>query len=178
MSRVGKQPVILPSDAKARVENGRVFLEGKHGKLQFQPGEGIQVEQKDGKLLVSMIAKDPRFKANYGTARATINNMVHGVTKGWKRALELFGVGYNARVQGQNLVLAVGFSHEVTLPVPPTVKCTVNKNLIELESPDKELVGTFAAKVRKVQPPEPYLGKGIKFQEEKIRRKAGKAGKK
>jgi large subunit ribosomal protein L6 len=104
--------------------------------------------------------------------------MVQGVSKGWKKNLELNGVGFVAKLQGPHLVLAVGFSHDVTMEVPSAIKCTVTKNTIDLESCDKELVGTFAAKVRQVQPPEPYLGKGIKYANETIRRKAGKTGKK
>jgi large subunit ribosomal protein L6 len=104
--------------------------------------------------------------------------MVKGVSAGWKKSLELHGVGYTAKLQGKNLVLAVGFSHDVTMLIPDAIKCTVTKNVIDLESNDRELLGTFAAKIRDVQPPEPYLGKGIKYSDETIRRKAGKTGKK
>jgi large subunit ribosomal protein L6 len=104
--------------------------------------------------------------------------MVKGVSAGWKKTLELNGVGFNAKLQGQKLVLAVGFSHDVTMDVPSAIKCNVQKNSIEMESADREILGTFAAKVRDVQPPEPYLGKGIKYSDEKVRRKAGKTGKK
>ena len=178
MSRIGKQPVIIPSGVKAAVNNGIVHVEGPKGKLDYTLGAGVQAAVQDGKLVVSIVASDNQTRANFGTARARINNMVVGVTKGWKRSLELFGVGYNAKIQGQALTLAVGFSHEVKMDLPPTVKCNVVKNTIELESADRELVGTVAARIRKVQPPEPYLGKGIKFTEEKVRRKAGKTGKK
>ncbi len=188
MSRVGKQPVAIPSGVKAVVQDGKILVEGPKGKLSFAPGEGVKVEVKDGKILVSPLVtqKDKtgkefipkQIKANYGTARATINNMVTGVTKAWKRSLELNGVGFVAKVQGQVLTLAVGFSHDVVINVPKEVKCTVNKNVIDLESADRQLVGTLASGIRKVQPPEPYLGKGIKYVEETIRRKAGKTGKK
>lgn len=180
MSRIGKQPVIVPAGVKAAVNNGIVHVEGPKGKLDYTLGRGVGVALQDGKLVVSMTAStdDSQARANFGTARARINNMVLGVTKGWKRSLELFGVGYNAKIQGQALTLAVGFSHEVKMDLPKEVKCNVVKNTIELESADRELVGTVAARIRKVQPPEPYLGKGIKFTEEKIRRKAGKTGKK
>ena len=180
MSRIGKQPVIVPAGVKAAVNNGIVHVEGPKGKLDFTLGNGVQAALQDGKLIVSISgsADDNQTRANFGTARARINNMVLGVTKGWKRSLELFGVGYNAKIQGQALTLAVGFSHEVKMDLPPEVKCNVVKNTIELESADRELVGTIAARIRKVQPPEPYLGKGIKFTEEKVRRKAGKTGKK
>lgn len=127
---------------------------------------------------MSPTAEGKQANANFGTTRANINNMVLGVTKGWKRSLELSGVGFNAKISGKVLTLAVGFSHDVALPIPDAVKCSVNKNTIELESSDRVLLGTFAATIRKVQPPEPYLGKGIKFSEETVRRKAGKTGKK
>lgn len=178
MSRIGKQPVAIPTGVKAAVSEGMVNIEGPKGKLQYRLGRGVQVAVQDGKLVVTVTAADPQSKANYGSARAHINNMVQGVSKGWKRSLELNGVGYNAKIQGQALTLAVGFSHEVKMDLPNEVKCTVTKNIIDLESADRELVGTVAARIRKVQPPEPYLGKGIKFVEERIRRKAGKTGKK
>ena len=178
MSRIGKLPVAIPSGVKAAVSGGVVSVEGTKGKLSFTIRPGISVEVVDGKFVVSMTGTDAQCKADYGTARATINNMVAGVSKGWKKVLELNGVGYNAKLQGQNLVLAVGFSHDVTFEVPAAIKCSVVKNTIEMESADKEILGMFAAKVRAVQPPEPYLGKGIKYSDETIRRKAGKTGKK
>lgn len=183
MSRVGKQPVVLPNGVKASVQNGVVLVEGPKGKLSFAPSKEIGVTIKDGKIIVAPVVAHegdipPQIKANYGTARATLNNMVQGVTTPFKRVLELNGVGFTAKLQGQKLTLAVGFSHDVIIDVPKEIKCTVVKNTIELESADKQLVGTLAANIRKVQPPEPYLGKGIKYMEEKIRRKAGKTGKK
>ena len=178
MSRIGKLPVTLPSGVKGGVAGGVVSVEGPKGKLSYTIRPGIGVELVDGKFVVSMIGTDSQAKADFGTARATINNMVQGVSKGWKKVLELNGVGFNAKVQGQKIVLAVGFSHDVTLDIPTGVKCAVQKNTVEIESADREVLGTFAAKVRDVQPPEPYLGKGIKYLEEKIRRKAGKTGKK
>jgi large subunit ribosomal protein L6 len=188
MSRVGKQPVIIPQGVKAAVQNNVVLIEGPKGKLSFTPARGIKAVLDSGKIIVSptITEKDSKgkefipdnIKAIYGTARAIINNMVLGVTKGWKRSLEMNGVGFGAKVQGQNLTLSVGFSHDVVIVLPKEVKCTITKNTIELESADREVIGTLAAKIRRVQPPEPYLGKGIKYTEETIRRKAGKAGKK
>lgn len=179
MSRIGKIPVAVPSGVKASFQNGVVSIEGPKGKLSFRPSEGIQVLCESDKIVVSL-GSDPgnNASANWGTARATINNMVEGVTKSWKRVLELNGVGFNAKLQGQKLTLSVGFSHDVEIDVPKEIKANVTKNSIELESADRQLVGTLAAKIRKVQPPEPYLGKGIKFAEETVRRKAGKTGKK
>lgn len=178
MSRIGKLPVAVPQGVKGAVAGNVVSVEGPKGKLSFTVRPGVKVELADGSFVVSMTGSDGQSKADYGTARATINNMVQGVSKGWKRMLELNGVGFAAKLQGKNLVLAVGFSHEVSMEVPADIKAVVQKNSIELESANRELVGTFAAKIRQVQPPEPYLGKGIKYAEEKVRRKAGKTGKK
>jgi len=178
MSRIGKLPVALPNGVKGAIAGGVVSVDGPKGKLSFKIRPGIVVELTDGKFVVSMTGSDLQARADYGTARATINNMVLGVSNGWKKILELNGVGYVAKLQGQKLVLSVGFSHDVTMEVPASIKCVVTKNSIDMESADREALGTFAAKVRQVQPPEPYLGKGIKYSDEKVRRKAGKTGKK
>jgi len=178
MSRIGKLPVALPQGVKGTISGSVVSVEGPKGKLSYSVRPGVKVEVVDGKFVVSMTGSDAQSKADYGTTRATINNMVKGVSVGWKKSLELHGVGYTAKLQGKNLVLAVGFSHDVTMEIPDAVKCAVTKNVIDLESNDREILGTFAAKVRDVQPPEPYLGKGIKYSDETIRRKAGKTGKK
>lgn len=178
MSRIGKLPVAIPQGVKGGVAGGVVQVEGPKGKLNFAIRSGVNVEVVDGQFVCSVVGSDIQSRANFGTTRATINNMVKGVSQGWKKSLELNGVGYVAKLQGNNLVLSVGFSHDVTMEVPAGVKCAVTKNTVDLESCDKELVGTFAAKVRQVQPPEPYLGKGIKYANEVIRRKAGKTGKK
>jgi large subunit ribosomal protein L6 len=178
MSRIGKLPVALPQGVKGAVSGAVVSVEGPKGKLSYTVRPGVKVELNDGKFAVSLIGADGQSKADYGTTRATINNMVKGVSTGWKKILELHGVGYTAKLQGKNLVLAVGFSHEVSMEIPAEIKANVQKNSVELESANRELVGTFAAKIRQVQPPEPYLGKGIKYSDEKVRRKAGKTGKK
>lgn len=178
MSRIGKLPVVIPSGVKGTVAGGVVSVEGPKGKLAYTIRPGINVAVAEGKFVVSMTGSDNQAKADYGTARATINNMVLGVSTGWKKILELNGVGFSAKLQGQKIVLSVGFSHDVILDIPAGVNCVVQKNSIEMQSADREVLGTFAAKVRGVQPPEPYLGKGIKYSDEKIRRKAGKTGKK
>ena len=178
MSRIGKLPVVLPNGVSGAIAGGFVSVDGPKGKLSFKIRPGIAVELVEGKFIVSIIGSDLQARADYGTARATINNMVLGVSNGWRKILELNGVGYVAKLQGQKLVLSVGFSHDVTMDVPASIKCIVTKNSIDMESADREALGTFAAKVRQVQPPEPYLGKGIKYSDEKVRRKAGKTGKK
>lgn len=178
MSRIGKQPIKIPTGVKAIVAQDQVSIEGPKGKLQYRLNPNISVQQDGAKIIVTMVGKSDQARADYGSARAHLNNMILGVSQGWKRSLELNGVGFNAKVQGANLVLAVGFSHEVVMPIPTGIKCMVTKTQVDMESSDRELLGTFASKVRKVQPPEPYLGKGIKYLEEKIRRKAGKTAKK
>lgn len=178
MSRIGKLPVGVPSGVTATVESEAVLVKGPKGQLRYTPGKGVKVVFEGGKLVVSADTSSKQTKADFGSARAHLNNMVKGVSEGWKRALELNGVGFNAKLQGQVLVLSVGYSHEVKLDMPKEVKCVINKNVIELDSHDKNLVGVIAARIRKVCPPEPYLGKGIKYVDETIRRKAGKTGKK
>jgi len=178
MSRVGKQPIKIPDGVKVAIMQGQVEVEGPRDKLVYRLGTGVKVANEDGHVLVSRVGNDKQARANFGTTRALINNMVEGVTKGFKRNLELSGVGFNARMNGQTLTLVVGFSHDVNMEIPKEVKCTVTKTTIELESSNKELVGAIAAKIRNVKPPEPYLGKGIKYAEETVRRKAGKTGKK
>lgn len=178
MSRVGKQPVELPNGVQAEIKDDVVSLKGPKGALSLKLGTGVKVVNDSGKLVVSVTHGDKQAQANYGTTRAILSNMVKGLTTGWKRTLEMNGVGFTAKIAGQTLTLAVGFSHDVVINLPKEIKCTVTKNVIDLESNNRELVGTYAAKIRKVQPPEPYLGKGIKYAEEKVRRKAGKTGKK
>lgn len=179
MSRVGKMPIAIPSDVKTSVQGNVINVEGKMGKLSYEMGRGVAAKVEGSQVLFTVQnIQDPQQRASYGTARAIVNNMVSGVSKGWKRSLELNGVGFTATVQGDKLKLTVGFSHDVIMPIPKGVKATVTKNVIDLECASKEVLGTFCSKIRKVQPPEPYLGKGIKYAEETIRRKAGKAGKK
>lgn len=176
MSRIGKKPVVVPKGVKISIDSANVSVEGPKGKLSYTLGRGVSAAQEGGEVHVKLLSiGDKQARANYGTARASIQNMVTGVTQGWKRSLEMNGVGYNAKLQGQNIVLSVGFSHEVPLHVPKEIKCTVGKTTIDLEGPDVEVLGTLAARIRKVQPPEPYLGKGVKYIEEKIRRKVGKS---
>lgn len=183
MSRLGKQPVKLPNGVKAQVNGQQVQIEGPRGKLSGEVVSAIGVELKDGALILTPnFSGDKRARkqvqSNFGTAHSLLKNMVLGVSQGFKRSLEMNGVGFTATLKGQQLVLSVGFSHEVKVEVPKSVKVTVTKNVIDMESNEKEVLGTLAAYIRKVQPPEPYLGKGIKYSDETVRRKAGKTGKK
>lgn len=184
MSRVGKLPISLPSGVTAKVESTgatsqKIVISGPKGSLNYATGTGVNVVlEGNNKIVVSVNDDTKQSRANFGTTRANLNNMVKGVVEGWKRSLEMSGVGFNAKVTGPNLVLSVGFSHDVLLPIPAGTKCVVNKNTIEVEGADKIVVGAFASKIRMTKKPEPYLGKGIKYTEEVIRRKAGKTGKK
>ena len=178
MSRIGKLPVAIPQGVTASVQGGIVQVKGPKGSLALTPTSRVIVKVEGGMVVVQPQGNDRQSRADYGTTRSLINNMMKGVTAGFKRGLELNGVGYTAKIQGETLVLTIGFSHEVKIEIPQDVKCVVNKNQIELESADRQMVGMIASKIRKVRPPEPYLGKGIKYVEETIRRKAGKTAKK
>ncbi|MFH0873149.1 MAG: 50S ribosomal protein L6 [bacterium] len=177
MSRIGKAPIVIPPQTKVEVANSTVSVAGIKGELHLQlyPGIGIKVEE--GKIWVTRPSDEKMYKALHGLSRALLANMVHGVTKGFEKRLELIGLGFRAQVQGQMLTLSLGFSHPIEYPVPPDVK-------IEAESPtslivsgiDKQRVGQVAAQIRGYRKPEPYKGKGVKYQGEHIRRKAGKTG--
>ncbi len=178
MSRIGKMPVKIPAGVKVNVEGSTVTAKGPKGELKqsFDPVMEIKVENNQ------VVVKAPGTKlydARHGLTRALINNMVVGVTEGYKRNLEIEGVGYRAELQGKNLVLAVGYSHTVTIEPPAGISFVVDKTqrLFSIEGPDRQMVGEMAAKIRGIKPPEPYKGKGIHYAGERIRRKAGKAGK-
>lgn len=178
MSKIGKIPVEVPDGVKVNITGSHVEVEGKKGKLNSKILNNIAVKQDGNQVLVERLRSDKQSRANYGTMRALIANMVSGVNTGWTKSLELSGVGFNAKLSGKVLTLTLGYSHDVVITIPDNVDCNVNKTKIDLESADKEAVGTLAAKIKKTCPPEPYLGKGIKYTGEQIRRKAGKAAKK
>ncbi len=178
MSRVGKAPIKLPAGVNLQVSGASITIKGPLGQLQSPLPEGITLEQNDG--VVSLKRKDDsrEQKMVQGMARALLANNVTGVTAGWKRNLELVGVGYRARAAGKDVVFALGYSHEVPFPCPPDVKIQVTDQVrIEVTGIDKQRVGQVSAEIRSLRPPEPYKGKGVKYSDEQIRRKAGKAGK-
>jgi large subunit ribosomal protein L6 len=176
MSRVGKQPITLPANVNIDLQDGRVSVKGPKGELSRPIPNEISVVREDGTLRVERSTDEPRHRALHGLTRSLIANMVTGVTDGFTRRLEVNGVGYRAAVSAGNLVLQVGFSHPVLVPAPDGIAFAVQGNAITVTGADKELVGEVASQVRHVRPPEPYKGKGIKYAEEVIRRKAGKAG--
>ena len=180
MSRVGKQPISIPSGVKVSVTqddgNTRVSVEGAKGKLAFPFRPDVEIEV-DGDTIRVSRRGDSRFERSYhGTARALVANMVHGVSTGFQKSLEIVGVGYQAKLDGKKLVLSIGFCHPVHVPIPDGITVEAAKpTALTISGADKQLVGEFAAKIRKIRPPEPYKGKGIRYTDEQIIRKQGKA---
>jgi large subunit ribosomal protein L6 len=175
MSRIGKQPVAVPAGVEFKLDGGTATLKGPKGQLAIPVPACIQVKLEDGKLTVTRAADDKFSRAMHGTVRAHLANMVEGVTKGFSRELEIQGVGYRASISGKNLNLLLGLSHPVDYPVPEGVTVTVADGVnLKVEGIDKQLVGEVAARIRSFRPPEPYKGKGVRYKDEHVRRKAGK----
>ena len=175
MSRIGKMPVEIPEKVELKINGANVTVKGPNGQLEHTFNNLVTFNL-DGKVLtVNPIDESKKANSMWGTARTLINNMVLGVTTGFTKSLEFNGVGYKAAVSGDTLNLNLGYSHPIDYKLPEGVKAKVNKNLIELSGASKELVGFAAAKVRSFRPPEPYKGKGIKYVDEHIIRKAGKS---
>ena len=178
MSRVGKMPIAVPQGVEVRIDGTRVSVKGPKGELSRDLSPEMRIEQKDGQVIVSRPSDQPRHRAMHGLTRSLVANMVAGVTEGFSKTLELQGVGYRAQMQGRDLVLAIGYSHPVNVPPPPGIEFEVEgTSRIIVKGTNREHVGQTAADVRKIRPPEPYKGKGIRYQGEYVRRKAGKAGK-
>ena len=176
MSRIGKQILELPKDVKIKFEGNLCFVEGKGGKLDLNIPSGIKADVKDNVLTVTRDNDSKQLRSLHGTIRVLIGNMVKGVTEGFKKELEIIGVGYKAQIKGKKLALNVGFSHPVEMDVPEGLKVsTPAATRIEISGIDKQKVGEFAAKIRRIYPPEPYKGKGIRYFGEEVRKKLGKA---
>jgi large subunit ribosomal protein L6 len=180
VSRIGKRPIDLPSGVEVTLGEGRsITVKGPKGVLNWNIPNGIEVSQESNQLSVTRASDAKEHRSLHGLTRALIANMVHGVEKGFEKKLELVGTGYRAALQGKKLVLTVGYSHPVEFEPPEGIEFeTPAATRITVKGIDKEKVGTMAATIRDVRRPEPYKGKGIKYENEKIRRKAGKAGKK
>lgn len=177
MSKVGKLPVELPSGVTVEINGSEVVVKGPKGTLTKTFPTSLEVKLDDKSVRVLAKKQNKMTRALHGTYRALLANMVKGVNDGWEKVLEIVGTGYRAEVQGKKLVLTVGYSHPVEFEAPEGIEFKVEKLLITISGCDKELVGQMAALVRKARPPEPYKGKGIKYQDEYVRRKAGKAAK-
>lgn len=178
MSRIGRKPITIPAGVTVKVDGSEVAVKGPKGELKqtFSPEISIAVEGTE--ILVTRPSDIQEHRALHGLTRTLVANMVEGVTNGFTRTLEVNGVGYRAQKQGKNLVMNLGFSHQVIIPEIDEITIDVpDNNKIIISGPDKQKVGQFAADVRKKRPPEPYKGKGIKYAEEHIRRKEGKAAK-
>lgn len=179
MSRIGKMPVPVPAGVKVEIDGSFVTVTGPRGKLSQQLHPDMIVEADAGILRVSRPSDTREHRALHGLTRALLNNMVVGVSEGFKKRLEIEGAGYRAEMQGQDLVLFVGYSHPVTVVPPHDLKFEVENRgkSIVVTANDKQVLGEICANIRKQRPPEPYKGKGIRYADETIRRKAGKAGK-
>jgi len=176
MSRVGKRPVEIPSGVSVERRGAELQVKGPKGSLVEQLPASIDVRVESGEVVLARQDDRQPTRAAHGLARALVANMVRGVTEGFTRELEIQGVGYRAEASGQTLKLSLGFSHPVNVPVPAGLKVSVADNKIRIEGASKQLVGQFAANVRGLRPPEPYKGKGIRYVDEQVRRKVGKAG--
>jgi len=176
VSRIGKLPVTIPAGVKVAVDAEAVRLEGPKGKLQAPIPSGVQVKVEGNVVRVERQQNDRKMRALHGLTRKLIANMAQGVSQGFSRVLDINGVGYRAEVKGQEVHMTLGYSHPVVFPLPAGVSAAVERQIIiTLTSADRQLLGETAAKIRDLRPPEPYKGKGIKYREEVIKRKAGKA---
>lgn len=175
MSRIGVQPVKIEDGAKVEVRDGMVIVTGSKGTLEENVLENIEVNVKESEVLVSRNSETKQAKSNHGTMRSLIDNMIKGVIEGYKKELELVGMGYRAEVQGKDLVMYLGWTHPVKISFPEDISVEVRDQVfVDISGADKQKVGLWAAKIRKIRKPEPYKGKGIKYIDEVIRRKTSK----
>ena len=177
MSRIGKTPVEVPGGVNVEISDRVVRVTGPRGELSVPVGRGVGVRQEDGSLVLSRASDAPQHKAMHGLTRSLIQNAVTGVTEGFSKTLQIAGVGYRAQLQGRDINLQVGFSHPIRISPREGIEFEVpNATTIIVRGIDKQRVGQMAAEIRGVRPPEPYKGKGIRYSDEQIRRKVGKAG--
>ncbi len=179
MSRIGRLPVEVPSGVDVKINGSQVKIKGPKGEMEFTFSPSIDLSFKDGEINVTRPSDAREMRSLHGTTRALIQNMIIGVTDGYQKELQLVGVGYRAAMQGKNLVLNVGYSHSVEVEPPQGIDFVVGDRAqqIFISGIDKQKVGQVAADIRKIRKPEPYKGKGIRYKDERVRRKAGKAGK-
>jgi large subunit ribosomal protein L6 len=178
MSRIGRLPIPVPGGVSVEIHDHTVSVAGPRGSLSLRLARPVSVSLAEGAVHVARSADDPASRALHGLTRSLIANMIEGVTRGFGKSLEIVGVGYRAQMQGKTLNLALGFSHPVAFTPPPGIEIAVEgTNKIHIRGADKQAVGQVAAQVRALRPPEPYKGKGIRYEGERVRRKLGKAGK-
>ena len=177
MSRIGRKPVAIPAGVEVAIDGATVRVKGPKGELSRTLAREIVVRREDGQLVVERPSDDPQHRALHGLSRTLVANMVEGVTTGYKKTLEIVGVGYRAANRPYGLYFALGYSHPIEFKAPAGITLNApNATTVEVMGIDKEVVGQVAAEIRSLRPPEPYKGKGVKYQGEVIRRKAGKAG--
>jgi large subunit ribosomal protein L6 len=178
MSRIGKKPIAVPSGVEVKVAGSTVSVKGPLGKLDWSVARGVSVAVDQGHVVVSRSSDDRKVRALHGLVRAELNNMIHGVTKGYERALEITGVGYKAAVQGRTMSFNVGYINPVNYQIPTGIDIKVDKQtLINVKGADKRLVGQVAANLRAIKPPDVYKQKGVRYAGEVLRKKEGKTGK-
>ena len=178
MSRIGKQPIAIPGGVEVKVAGATVSVKGPLGKLDWAVARGVSVAVDQGQIVVSRSSEDRKVRALHGLVRAELNNMIHGVTKGYERSLEITGVGYKTQIQGRTMSFNVGYINPVVYPVPAGIDVKVDKQtLINVKGVDKRLVGQVAANLRAIKPPDVYKQKGVRFAGETLRKKEGKTGK-
>ncbi|MDB6017788.1 MAG: ribosomal protein [Pedosphaera sp.] len=175
MSRIGKQPILIPAKVKVNVSGRKVSVEGPKGKLDMELNRRTSLKVDGDKIVVSRDGDDAEARAMHGLSRALVNNMVKGVSEGFVKKLGIQGVGFKAAVQGKVVNLSLGYSHPLLYSIPDQIKVTVEENTkVTIEGPDKQVVGKVAAEIRSFYPPEPYKGKGVRYADEKVIRKEGK----
>lgn len=182
MSRIGKQPIAIPAGVTVtRMDDGTILVKGPKGELSYKAPELVKVEITENEILVTREGEEREKRALHGLVRTLLNNMVVGVTEGYSKRLEINGVGYRAQIQGNKLVLSLGYSHPIEYPQPEGITFQMDdnkKNVLIVSGIDKQQVGQVSAEIRAFRKPEPYKGKGIKYEDERIRRKAGKTASK
>jgi large subunit ribosomal protein L6 len=179
MSRIGKKPITVPAKVSVAIDGRTVTVKGPKGELRHEVHPNMKVKQEDGTVVVERPDDARQNRALHGLTRALIANMVTGVSEGFRKTLIVEGVGYNGDMRGKDLVMKLGYSHEIVVNPPPGITFAVEERgtRIHIDGYDKQIVGQMAADIRKLRPPEPYKGKGVRYSDEQIRRKAGKAGK-
>lgn len=178
MSRIGKQPVIIPENVQVEIKDTLIKVSGPKGNLEKELVPGVEVIKKDKEIIVSVKNEDDKEqRSRWGLQRSLINSMVIGVVQGFSKQLEINGVGYKASAQGQKLILNIGYSHPIEYDIKEGIEINIEKNIITVQGMDKQLVGQVASEIRAFRKPEPYKGKGIKYVDEVIRRKVGKVAK-
>jgi large subunit ribosomal protein L6 len=177
MSRIGKQPISVPSGVNITLDDDFITVNGPKGSLKQFTMPGVKVSQSDSELSVNRDNDERQNRSRHGLMRSLISNMVAGVTQGFEKKLEINGVGYRVQQQGENLKFNLGFSHDVVYKIPAGIQASIEQNVITISGIDKQQVGQVAAEIRALKKPEPYKGKGIKYSDERIIRKSGKSGK-